>query len=729
MVRATEHVPARWRNRVNARRLTTSAFVAALVVMPGVGTGTAQAATVISSRPATAITLGDRTGTGATPYSASTQTAPLEVVTQSLSPMRVGKKFSGRLLAEGGKAPYSWRISGGTLPTGLTFTARGALYGVPTVPGSTTVSFEVMDSTRPTPVTASANIVLDVLPAPLRITTAPLPRAATGSLYSVQFDAAGGVAPYSWKWWSGQLPPGLSLSSSGELSGTPTNRGTYQFKVQVSDSASPPVTVTSRFSIEVSTPALVIGTRSLPVATLGTPFLAQLSASGGLPPYTWSVESGQLPPGISLSTSGSLTGTPSATGTYHATIKVDDSSTTPISARFGYSFKVLPVPLTISTSALPPGTVGSPYSMTFDAAGGTSPYFWSLARGSLPEGVALSSDGVLSGTPTKAGTFRFSIRAKDSSAKQLAITRRFKLVVSPVPLLVSTTGLPVASLDNPYAAALATNGGTAPFTWTITSGSLPPGITMSSAGYITGITTDPGAFTFTVRVTDSSPTRQSASTTLTLLAGNGAANWSGYVYTGTFTEVAGTFVVPKTVGAAQGPSTTCPSVCPEVAQWVGVDGTTGTNVLQAGVMEEYAGGSTTITPFWEVSPGGVNTIPITVSAGDTITVTLFKAGLNTWAVTLDDDTTGQLFRGEQIYGGPGATADFVVEAPTSGSTVLPLASFSPATDFTNLQTVGSTSSSAAVVLVQGGVQVSTPSVKTSTGFAVAYGSIAPSPPQ
>ena len=123
---------------------------------------------------------------------------------------------------------------------------------------------------------------------------------------------------------------------------------------------------------------------------------------------------------------------------------------------------------------------------------------------------------------------------------------------------------------------------------------------------------------------------------------------------------------------------------------------------------------------------------MTINAGDHITVSIFKAGVNLWAITLDDDTSGQLFRTEQTYTGPGTTADFVVEAPLvttpSPPTIAPLASFSPATDFTSLQTVGTTSATAAVVLVQGGVQVSTPSILTSRGFAIAYGSVAPLPP-
>jgi hypothetical protein len=136
----------------------------------------------------------------------------------------------------------------------------------------------------------------------------------------------------------------------------------------------------------------------------------------------------------------------------------------------------------------------------------------------------------------------------------------------------------------------------------------------------------------------------------------------------------------------------------------------------------------------EILPSLANPISMTVSPGDQVTVTIFKAASNLWAIAVDHDTTGQLFRTEQTYTGPGSTADFVVEAPeqinptTGAPTQLPLASFSPATNFTNLQMVGDTTAIAALVLVEAGVQVSTPSLKTPTGFAVGYGSLAPSPP-
>lgn len=711
--------------KAGRRLIATSLLAAVLISGSGLAAGGAQAVTVPQARPAAGV---------------ASSVAPLQIKTGTLPSMKVGKKYSHRLAADGGRAPYVWHLSGGTLPEGISLSHQGTLSGKPSVPGNMAFGVEVTDSSRPTPTSVSVELTLDVLPTALRITTTGVPKGATGSLYSDQLDARGGIEPYSWKLWTGQLPPGISLGTSGELSGTPTNRGTYKFKVQLSDSASPPKTTVATYSLVVTTPRLAVGTKSLPSALVGSLYAVQLTARGGLPPLTWTVKSGLLPSGLSLSSSGVLSGTPSVAGTYRLRLKVADSSMDPVTESVTYKLTVNPVPLSISTASMAPATVGTPYTATLSATGGISPYYFSLAGGSPPDGLQISPAGAVSGTPTTPGTFHISIRVKDSSAQQLSTSRNFKFVVDPMPLVISTTGLPAASLNNPYAAALATSGGTAPYTWQLAGGHLPPGIVMTSAGYLSGITSLPGVYTFSVEVADSSPVKQTGTATMTLLAASSAANWSGYVQTGTYKEVTGTFVVPTVQTATAGNAvcslasgTQCPS---EVAQWVGLDGVTTTSLIQAGVIEVAGTPETmpTYQAFWEISPSAAIPISMTVNPGDQVTVTIFKTGEGLWAIALDDDTTGQLFRTEQPYTGPGSTADFIVEAPevlstTGNATLLPLASFSPATNFTNLQTVGGTSATAALVLVQAGVQVATPSLKSPTGFAVGYGSLAPDAPE
>jgi hypothetical protein len=666
------------------------------------------------------------------------------------------------LKAQGGRPPYSWKLVTGTLPAGLHLSGAGVLAGVPAVPGISTLGVAVTDSSRPLPLMVDTEITLGITPAPLRIRTKDLPGGATGSLYNVTLVATGGVVPYSWKWLTGQLPPGLSLSANGVLSGTPTGGGTYKFSVQLTDSGTSPQAATARFSVTIVTTPLVIRTKSLSRATVGSSFSTNLVATGGVPPYTWGLHSGVLPTGVTLSAAGELGGTPTIPGTYPFAVKVTDSSSTPRTVFASYKLVVVPVPLSITTKSLPGGTVGSAYTATLAATGGTAPYTWAVASGTLPAGIALNVDGNLSGVPAQPGSFSLSVKVTDSSPSPMSTVRAYSLTVTPVPLLVSTTGLPAVAVDSPYAAVLTASGGTAPYTWT-ESGALPPGIVLSSAGNLTGETNTAGAYEFTVQVVDSSPNRETASAVLTLVVGSSAADWSGYVLDGNYTSVNGTFTVPSTFSYAQDHLTPA-----AVTQWVGLDGVTGPSPIQAGVTEMFGPSasvacppstssmSTPICAWWGVpSSAGVpvvTPIEMTISAGDKITVTIFRIGGNAWAVTFDDDTSSQEFRAQTSYNGPGTTADFVLEAPSSpyivavptgsssgtgtttttvaGSTakVYPLAAFSPPVDFTDLETEGTTSASAALVLVMNGVQVATPSVYTSTGFAVAYGSVAPAAP-
>jgi Putative Ig domain len=157
----------------------------------------------------------------------------------------------------------------------------------------------------------------------------------------------------------------------------------------------------------------------LPPATIGVPYSQTLTASGGTPPYVWSVVSGAPPNGIALSPSaGVLSGTPTAAGSFTFAVGVS-AFLTAISGG----------PLAI-TSPLPPATTGLPYSQILTASGGTPPYTWSVASGALPNGIALSSAGTLSGTPTQSGTVTFTVMATDSTATGAqTATQSFDLTV------------------------------------------------------------------------------------------------------------------------------------------------------------------------------------------------------------------------------------------------------------------------------------------------------------
>ena len=159
--------------------------------------------------------------------------------------------------------------------------------------------------------------------------------------------------------------------------------------------------------------ALTVTTSSLPGGTVGTAYSQALAASGGTPPYTWALATGTLPAGLTLSTGGTISGTPSAAGSSTFTVRATDSASQ--SATASLTVTINAPALTVATSSLPGGTVGAPYSQALAASGGTPPYTWIAASGALPAGLTFSTGGTISGTPLAAGSFAFSLRVADSS--------------------------------------------------------------------------------------------------------------------------------------------------------------------------------------------------------------------------------------------------------------------------------------------------------------------------
>jgi Putative Ig domain len=262
---------------------------------------------------------------------------------------------------------------------------------------------------------------------------------------------------------------------------------------------------------------LAIVTTQLMSGTVGEPYSCPVTASGGGKPYVWSVALGQLPPGLTLdSSTGVITGVPANPGKTSFTIEVRDSSLLQQqSALASLSLNTLAPPLAFGKTGLPDATLSQPYVAQLPLSGGLAPFSWSIASGSLPSGLTLNvKTGEISGIPTQPGPFNFTAGVTDSSSPPLVASGSFTLnVVVPQstlntlysPLTLGKTGLPDATLSQPYVAQLPFSGGLAPFSWSIPSGSLPSGLTLNfKTGEISGIPTQPGPFEFTAQVTDSS---------------------------------------------------------------------------------------------------------------------------------------------------------------------------------------------------------------------------------
>jgi hypothetical protein len=282
--------------------------------------------------------------------------------------------------------------------------------------------------------------------------------------------------------------------------------------------------------------ALSITVSSLPAGTVQAAYSATLSATGGAVPYTWSITSGSLPPGLTLSPSGQISGTPTQAGGSSFAVQVTDSSSLAQTASTSLSITIAAAganPVQITTTSLPGGQVNSAYSATLAATGGATPYSWSLSGGSLPAGLSLSAAGQFTGTPTASGTVSFTVRVADSSSPAKTATANLSITIAAVganPLQITTTSLPSGQVSSAYTAILVATGGTTPYSWSLSGGSLPAGLSLSAAGQITGTPTASGTASFTVQVTDSSSSAQTATANLSIgIASGGGGGGSATV--------------------------------------------------------------------------------------------------------------------------------------------------------------------------------------------------------
>ena len=469
---------------------------------------TLSTAGVISGTPTTAanssftVQVKDKTRTIATKaLSIVVNAAPLTITTSALPNGYLGTAYNQTLAATGGKTSYTWSIITGSLPTGLSISTTGVISGTPTTTATSTFTVQVKDAAAIT-ATRSFSIVVNV--APLSITTTSLPAGTTGRAYSQTLAATGGKAPYTWSITTGSLPAGLTISTDGVIGGTPTTTTTSSFTVQVK--AADATTATRSLSITTILPTLTIYS-TLHNGYVNVSYYQGLEAIDGTYPYTWSIKSGSLPAGLTFSTidnSSLITGTPTAVGSSTFTVLVKDAKNKTSSKTFTINISVN---LTnITTSTLADGNDTVPYSQDLAVTGGISPYRWSQLSGSFPDGLFLDrSTGIISGTPRGTGTSTFTIQAFD--ANDGPSTKTFTIIIKNAPLTITSSTLATGHITAPYIyhQALAATGGLPPYKeWTIASGNLPYGLTLDpSTGYISGLPTTDGNYTFTVQVKDS----------------------------------------------------------------------------------------------------------------------------------------------------------------------------------------------------------------------------------
>ncbi|HEY0907620.1 MAG TPA: putative Ig domain-containing protein, partial [Methylophilus sp.] len=497
--------------------------------------------TVTASSASYTVTITDALGnTASKSITLAVQAPGITLSPATLPDGNVNTAYSVSLSASGGTSPYTYTVTTGSLPAGLTLNSNGTLSGTPTAAGTSSFTVTATDAhsftgTRAYSLQVTSNIA--IAPASLNSGVATTP-------YSASLSSTGGVAPYSYSVTAGSLPAGLTLSATGSLSGTATVAGTFNFTVTATDATS--ATATRAYTLVMAAPTLSISPASLTAAQVNTAYTQSLSSSGGAAPYTYSVTSGSLPTGLTLSSAGVLSGTPTTPGSYTLTVTATDAYG--FTAAQAYTLSVASN-ITVSPASLPAGTGGTSYSSSLSASGGASPYTYAISTGALPAGLSMSAGGVISGTPTVAGTFNFSVLVTDNLGATTTVS--YSLVIAAPTLSIAPTNLTTGTTGTAYTQTLTTTGGTGPYQYAVTSGSLPAGLSLSAAGNLTGTPTSNGSYSFTVTSTDAYGFTSSKSYSLTI--GNGLATSLAVASYSLTTHVAMTASQPVTASGGTSP--------------------------------------------------------------------------------------------------------------------------------------------------------------------------------
>ncbi|WP_408898507.1 putative Ig domain-containing protein [Nocardioides sp. R1-1] len=358
----------------------------------------------------------------ALPPASSDGTDPAESAVRTsdvpLPPAAISKPYTARLVASGGTAPYSWAVTDGELPEGLSLTEAGTVSGTPTALGSSWFGVTVTDAKGEV---AEATYCIAV--SPMAVSTLSLPDAYAGKSYAQTLTAVGASGQVSWSA-TGSLPPGLRLGPYGNLAGTPAVAGTYTFTVKARDAAGK----TAAQRLTLRTHPMTVVTGSFPDGLAGAPYpTTRLQVLGGRATHTWSVVSGSLPAGLRLSAGGYVTGTPAGPGSSTFTVKVTDASVPKREATRTLSIDV--APMTVTTTALPISRKGVWYSTYLKATGGRATRTWSLVAGTLPPGLRLTLGGAITGRPTTSGSYGFTVQVADASVPKNVARQELSILV------------------------------------------------------------------------------------------------------------------------------------------------------------------------------------------------------------------------------------------------------------------------------------------------------------
>lgn len=420
-----------------------------------------------------------------------------QISTVALPAGSVGVAYSATVQVADGRAGV-WSISQGALPPGLTIApATGVISGTPTAKG--TSQFGVFFTDTDGRVAGKIlSIAIDETAAEQLIVTTALPNGVKGTAYTGQLKSKDD-RPGTWSITAGALPAGLTLNATtGAITGTPTTVGKADFTVRFQDAQTNASTKALSITVTDTSSNPVIATTALPSGVAGVPYAAQLFTADNRT-GTWSITAGTLPTGLTLTAAtGVISGTPTTAAIRDFTVKFTDGAG--LSATKDFSIIIEATAPEIITTTLPAAAKGVAYSAELKTKDGRAGA-WNVSSGTLPAGLTLNAaTGVISGTPTTTGTSAFQVKFRDTLG--VSDTQDLSIVVSSSPPVISTTSLPKGKTNTAYTATLKTADNRAG-TWSISAGTLPPGLTLAPAtGVISGTPTERGTSNFTVKFKD-----------------------------------------------------------------------------------------------------------------------------------------------------------------------------------------------------------------------------------
>ena len=358
---------------------------------------------------------------------------PLDWITAATLPAAPLQKFYSQALAlSGGTPPLRFALTSGAIPPGLHLDGfNGAVVGYATVPGKYELSVRATDSAG----ASAAQALRLAVTGELKIVSGPaLPRAIVGQPYSTQLAADGGTMPVvEWKLAAGSAPRGLTLDEkTGRLAGIATLAGLAEFTLRIRDSAGK--IATRAVAIDARAPLSILAPGSLADFADGDAVSVNWAAAGGTAPYTWALEDGALPPGLALdSQTGAVTGTLDRAGSYRAALRVRDADGAEATATIAIPVAVR---LTAAIPAPPEANIGSKFTLPLAALGGSPPYTWSIAGGTLPNGLRLEAGGLVVGAPLVEGEFDVIVEARDRVQRTARAAVHLSVTPPPLPELL-----------------------------------------------------------------------------------------------------------------------------------------------------------------------------------------------------------------------------------------------------------------------------------------------------